>query len=122
MRFLANENIPLDAVEALRKKKHDIAWIRTDCPGSNDEDILFRAVAEERILITFDKDFGELAFRQRLPAQCGIILFRISGRTSAYATEIIITAIESRNDWSGHFSVIEEDRIRMKPLILPGEV
>ncbi|MBI5102130.1 MAG: DUF5615 family PIN-like protein [Nitrospirae bacterium] len=121
MRFLANENVPLDAVEALKKKKHDIVWVRTDCPGSNDEDILSRAIAEERILITFDKDFGELAFSQRLPAQCGIILFRIYGRTSAYTTEIISTAIESRNDWAGHFSVIEEDRIRMRPLGLAGE-
>ena len=59
MRFLANENVPLDAISALRERGHDVIWVRTDTPGSTDEDILARAGAEERVLITFDKDFGE---------------------------------------------------------------
>ncbi len=54
MRFLANENVAGDAVVALREKGHDVAWIRTDAPGSKDEDVLARAMAEQRILITFD--------------------------------------------------------------------
>ncbi len=48
MKFLANENFPLDAVEAVRKIGHDLAWIRTDAPGSKDRDILKRAVSEQR--------------------------------------------------------------------------
>jgi predicted nuclease of predicted toxin-antitoxin system len=55
-----------------------VVWIRTDAPGSSDRAILARAQAENRIIITFDKDFGELAFRFGLPATSGIILFRIS--------------------------------------------
>jgi predicted nuclease of predicted toxin-antitoxin system len=116
MKFLANENVPLDAITALREKSHDVVWIRTDDPGRRDEDILSRAVEEARILITFDKDFGELAFRLHLPAKCGIILFRIHEKTSSYIANIVTTAIESRNDWAGHFTVVEEFRIRMKPL------
>ncbi|MBF0559021.1 MAG: DUF5615 family PIN-like protein [Nitrospirae bacterium] len=116
MRFLANENIPLDAVSVLRGKGHDVTWIRTDCPGTSDEDILARAVTEKRILITCDKDFGELAFRHRLPAYCGIILFRIPERSSAYLAKIVAAAMESFSDWTGHFTVVEEHRIRMKPL------
>jgi hypothetical protein len=42
MRFLANENVPLDAVSALRETGHDVLWVRTDSPGSCDEDILSR--------------------------------------------------------------------------------
>ena len=78
MRLLANENFPGDAVTALREAGHDVAWVRTDAPGSNDQGVLARAQAEDRILVTFDKDFGELAFRTRLPATSGIILFRIT--------------------------------------------
>ena len=63
MRLLANENFPLDAVEALRAEGHDVAWIREDARGSVEEKVLERAQHEERIVITFDKDFGELAFR-----------------------------------------------------------
>ncbi len=77
MQFLANENFPLDAGDALRGVAHDVIWIRTDAPGSKDPDILKRAVAENRILLTFDKDFGDLAFQFGLPATCGIVLFRL---------------------------------------------
>jgi hypothetical protein len=49
MKFLANENVPLDGVTALREKGHDVIWIRTDEPGSCDEDILSRAVDEARV-------------------------------------------------------------------------
>lgn len=116
MRFLANENVPLDAVSALREKGNDVLWVCIDAPGSCDEDILSRAVAEERVLITFDKDFGELAFQSRLPASCGIILFRIPKRSSSYIANVVAAAIESRSEWAGHFTVVQEHRIRMRPL------
>jgi len=77
MRLLANENFPAAAVNALREKGHDVTWIRTEAPGINDKSVLARAQRESRILITFDKDFGELAFRSLLPAASGVILFRL---------------------------------------------
>ncbi len=78
MKLLANENFPRRAVEALQEEGHDVAWIWTEAPGSTDEGVLSRAEAENRILLTFDKDFGELAFRSGLSASAGVILFRIS--------------------------------------------
>jgi predicted nuclease of predicted toxin-antitoxin system len=74
MRILANENFPGDAVTALQQRGHDVVWVRTDAPGSSDVEILARAQREERIVVTFDKDF-ELAFRSSPPAFGGIILF-----------------------------------------------
>jgi predicted nuclease of predicted toxin-antitoxin system len=116
MRLLANENFPLAAVVALREKGHDVLWIRTDAPGSRDDAILALATAEQRILITFDKDFGELAFRAKLPSTSGVILFRISIRSPDAVAGITITAVESRADWAGHFAVVEDSRIRLRPL------
>ena len=116
MRFLANENFPLDAVIALRENGHDVAWVREDAQGSRDEQVLSRAQQEERILITFDKDFGELAFRSKLPARSGVILFRISIPSSEYIAQVAVQAIAMRTDWARHFSVIEDNRIRMTPL------
>jgi len=78
MRLPANENFPLDAVEALRADGHDVAWIREDSRGAPDDKILLRAQEENRVVVTFDKDFGEMAFRSKLPAQSGVILFRIN--------------------------------------------
>jgi predicted nuclease of predicted toxin-antitoxin system len=116
MRLLANENVPAIAVEALRAQGHDVFWIRTDAPASLDEEVLARAEAEQRILLTFDKDFGELAFRAGLPASCGIVLFRIPMHSPERVAQIAIAALESRTDWAGHFSVVGERRIRMTPL------
>ena len=100
MRFLANENFPAEAVYALRNKGHDVAWIRTDSPGISDRKVLDRDQpdlfeTEDRILLTFDKDFGELAFRLKLLSLSGIILFRISASSSAYIAQTALAAIES---------------------------
>jgi predicted nuclease of predicted toxin-antitoxin system len=116
MRILANENFPGDAVTALRQRGHDVVWVRTDAPGSRDVEILARAQREERIVVTFDKDFGELAFRSGLPASSGIILFRISAPSAAHVARVAVAALASRNDWAGHFAVVEDRRIRMTPL------
>jgi len=116
MRILANENFPGEAVDTLRLHGHDVAWVRTDAPGSSDQQVLKWARTDDRILITFDKDFGELAFRSRLPASSGIILFRISPPSSAHVARVATTALNSRTDWVGHFAVVEDTRIRMTPL------
>ena len=122
MQFLANENFPLDAVEALRGDGHDVVWIRSDAPGSKDPAILQRAVAENRILLTFDKDFGDLAFQFHLPASCGVILFRLQASSSGLLAETIAAAIRSRADWTGKFSVVEPGRIRIRPLPVASNI
>jgi predicted nuclease of predicted toxin-antitoxin system len=116
MQLLANENFPGDAVTALRQQGNDVAWVREDSPGISDIQVLDRAQREGRILITFDKDFGELAFHHGLPASCGIILFRISMPTPEHVTSRAVAALQQREDWAGHFSVIEDSRIRMTPM------
>lgn len=116
MRCLANENFPRAAVEALRANGSDVTWIRTEAPGSKDVDVLAMAVRENRILVTFDKDFGELAWRAKLPAASGIILFRIPMPEPGGAGKKLAARIEERDDWAGHFSVIEPQRIRMRKL------
>lgn len=116
MRLLADENFPGVAVELLRRHGHEVAWIRTDSPGVDDQSVIARAVAEQRVLVTFDKDFGYLAFRLGLPASCGIILFRVAPSSPDYIATTALAVIESRADWAGHFSVVEETRVRMTPL------
>lgn len=90
MRLLANENFPLDAVEALRANGHDVAWIREDSRGIADDKVLLRAQEENRIVVTFDKDFGELAFRSKLPAASGVILFRVTPKSSEYIAQAAV--------------------------------
>ena len=78
--------------------------------------MLSRAQIENRILLTFDKDFGELAFRTKLPADKGIVLFRITAPSGLIVAQKVVAAISLRDDWAGHFSVVEDDKVRMRLL------
>src|SRR5271154_7624507 len=101
MRFLADENFPGDAVTALRAAGHDVLWIRTDAPGITDQDVLARSLKDARVLLTFDKDFGELAWRTGLPASCGIVLFRLPMPPAAGVGTVLANRIGERTDWAG---------------------
>jgi predicted nuclease of predicted toxin-antitoxin system len=116
MKLLANENFPGGAVKALRARGHDVVWIREDSPGISDPEVLARALREDRILLTFDKDFGELAFRARRPITSGIVLFRIRKPSASYIASIVVQLIDSAGPWAGLFSVVEDTRIRRRPL------
>jgi predicted nuclease of predicted toxin-antitoxin system len=100
MRLLANENFPRVMVEALIQAGHDVVWIRADAPVV--EEVLLRSVSDQRVLITFDKDFGELTFRSGQRASSEVILFRIALHDIHHAIEVVLKTIESRYDWTGH--------------------
>jgi predicted nuclease of predicted toxin-antitoxin system len=116
VRILVNENMPASVVQALRERNHDVLAVKESMRGEEDRIILARAQAEARLVVTQDKDFGELAFRSRLPAQCGIILFRLSGNDPDVELGFMVEVIESRTDWAGHFTVATNDRIRTRPI------
>ena len=77
MRVLADENMAEQVVVRLRTAGCDVRWARETDRGEADPDLLELATREERTLITYDKDFGDLVHRNRIPAPCGVILFRI---------------------------------------------
>lgn len=116
MRFLADENFPGSAVAVLRASGHDVVWIRTFAPGSSDPEVLAQASRERRILLTFDKDFGELAKASLLPSTCGVVLLRIPPSGPGRIGKMVADLVLARDDWAGHFSVIEPGRVRMRPL------
>jgi predicted nuclease of predicted toxin-antitoxin system len=116
LRILADENIFGVTVDALKKLGHNVVWACIDLPGESDEALLRIAAADSRLVLTLDKDFGDLAFKQKLPAPHGVILLRVHGLSDEGATEVLIQAVVTRNDWSEYFSVIEPGRIRVTPL------
>jgi predicted nuclease of predicted toxin-antitoxin system len=116
MRFLADENFPAAAIRGLIASGHDVVSIRLVAPGATDREVLARALDERRVLLTFDKDFGELAAGSGLPATCGIVLFRTRAPRTPAQTRRFVELLISRADWVGHFSVIEPERVRMRPL------
>ena len=79
MNLLVNENVTGTVIDELRQRGHDVLSVKESMRSEDDAVILARAQAEQRIVVTHDKDFVELAFRAQLPATSGIILFRLSG-------------------------------------------
>jgi predicted nuclease of predicted toxin-antitoxin system len=77
VRWLADENIHGDVVAWLRSLGEDVVYAAEIAPRSSDEDVLARAAADCRTLITDDKDFGELVFRRRLLSS-GVVLLRLA--------------------------------------------
>lgn len=115
-KFLANENMPADAVRAAQAAGMDLVWVRDTMPGATDEAVLATAVAEGRVLVTFDKDFGELVFDLGRTASPGIILLRPRLRSPAFVASFTVTVLHQPISWGSHFCVAQEGRIRVVPL------
>jgi predicted nuclease of predicted toxin-antitoxin system len=72
MKLLADESVDRLIVERLRQDGHDVSYVAEMEPGIADEIVLQRANENEAILLSADKDFGEITFRQRLIPRCDI--------------------------------------------------
>ncbi|MCA9093780.1 MAG: DUF5615 family PIN-like protein [Planctomycetaceae bacterium] len=115
-RFLANENLPRDVIVAARSRGYDIEWITEIAPGASDEEVLRLGMSAQRVLVTFDKDFGELAFHHGAKATCGIILLRPRVLKVDELSRFVENVLSQAIQWEGHFSVADVDRIRVTPL------
>ena len=116
MHFLIDENISKAVVVALRERGHDVSFVKEEIRGAADKVVLSKAMAENKVLVTRDKDFGALAFTVVTGISCGIILLRFVGNKPETDKRRIVEVMESRNDWAGNFSVVTETEIRVRPL------
>jgi len=116
MRLLANENIPFASVLVLREAGHDILSITETTQGITDREVMHIAHVEKRLILTFDRDYGELVFRQRLAAPAGVLYFRflpISPRETAdYFARLVGGGIKLER----HFTTEDRDHVRQRPL------
>lgn len=115
MKFLADEGLDRQVVEMLREAGHDVVYVAELDPGISDENVLEIANDEQRKLLTADKDFGELVFRQRLFAN-GVILTRLSGLTPQSKARILVEAIEEHSEHLSPetFAVVAPGTIRIR--------
>ena len=116
MKFLADENFPRLAIELLRVAGFDVAWSGDTHAGATDREVLRLCAAEKRTLLTFDKDFGELAFKAALPATCGILLFRITPQDPVEIAPLVMSAARAQPDWAGFFGVVTRRNIRIRAI------
>jgi predicted nuclease of predicted toxin-antitoxin system len=121
LRILADENIPHAVVTALRSRGIDVVAVREAYSGATDTAVLALAASENRVLLTFDKDFGQLAKVARLPPlPAGVVLLRLPLLKPTEIGRALADLITSRDDWEGRFAVVEPGRVRMRPLKPPA--
>jgi predicted nuclease of predicted toxin-antitoxin system len=121
MRLLANENIPLGTVRRLRQADHNVLSITETSPGISDTKVLSIAHAEQRILLTFDRDYGELIYVKRLPCPAGLIYLRFTPASPEDAADRLAPFLAKVHEsLYGQFVVLDREGYRQRPLPKAG--
>jgi predicted nuclease of predicted toxin-antitoxin system len=114
MNFLADESVDRPIVERLRQEGYHVSYIVELEPGMSDDAVLQLANKEAALLLTADKDFGEMVFRQRLHMH-GVVLIRLAGVTPVRKAEIVALAVrEHLTELPRSFAVIMPGIFRVR--------
>lgn len=117
MKFLADECCDAGLIASLRSDGHDVLFAVESLRGATDENLLRRAFSEERILLTEDKDFGELVYRLRYPSH-GIILLRLDVTERDLKIPRLRQLLERQSEKvPGAFVVLEADKMRIRRFV-----
>ena len=114
MNLFADESVDRPVVERLREDSHDIVYVAELAPSITDDEVLQEANSRSAVLVTADKDFGELVFRQRV-AHSGVVLLRLVGLANTTKAEIVAEVCRSRaSELIGSFTVISPGQVRIR--------
>ncbi|MCS6977699.1 MAG: DUF5615 family PIN-like protein [Gemmatales bacterium] len=114
MNLVADENVDRSIVERLRKDGHVVDWIAELSPSVTDDEVLRQASESGSVLVTADKDFGELVYRRGL-SHHGVILIRLEGLDNAVKAEIVSQVLrDNAAELPGAFAVILPDCVRIR--------
>lgn len=117
MRFLADENVSAPSVQRLREAGLDVEAIGETSPSALDDSVLAYARENGRILITFDRDFGELVYHRGAPRPPGIIYLRIPPAAPDSAARAVLDLLRLPEVvLEGRFTVVDVDKVRQRPL------
>jgi predicted nuclease of predicted toxin-antitoxin system len=115
LKFLANENVPISSVKALKIRGFDITAIGMDNPSISDEQVMNIAIEEMRTIITYDSDYGELIFKHGYKPKAGVIFIRNQPSDPLETAKIIEKLISYENvTFEGALTVVDSNSIRQK--------
>lgn len=114
MKLLADESVDLPIIVRLRADDHEGASIAEESPGIMDDEVLNRAYGERVLLLTGDKDFGELVYRHQFP-HAGILLIRLAGQSESEKCDLVSIAVQNHGPKLPEaFSVLTADALRIR--------
>jgi predicted nuclease of predicted toxin-antitoxin system len=112
--LFADESVDWPVVERLRENSHDVAYVAELAPSITDDEVLREANARGAVLVTADKDFGELVFRQGA-IHSGVVLLRLAGLSNTTKGEIVAEVCRLRSSQLiGSFTVISPGQVRIR--------
>ncbi len=114
MRFLVDESTGKRFAAFLASAGHDVVFAGDLMPSASDEDVLAKAEGEGRILISDDKDFGELVVRLRKPST-GVILLRTLSISPKIRADAVISVVDG-SEVKGKLVIVKEGRVRVRKL------
>lgn len=115
MKIVADEGVDRQVVEQLRRENHQVIYVAELAAGIDDDEVLRLANERDAVLLTADKDFGELVFRLNRTAR-GIALIRLAGLPPEAKSAIVANAVREHGaQMYGCFSVITSRNIRIRP-------
>lgn len=118
MPLLADENVPVPSIRLLRTAGYAVEAMIELAPGTPDPEVLSHARQNGQILITFDRDFGELVYHRGNPAPAGIVYLRLSPADPEEAGRVLLNVFAlAELQLEGRFTVVDTDRIRQRPLL-----
>jgi predicted nuclease of predicted toxin-antitoxin system len=118
MNFLADEGVDLPVVQKLRSDGHEVLYVAELSPGISDEEVLATANEKDALLLTSDKDFGELVYRLRRISS-GVLLMRLAGLSPASKAELVSSVIREHEEQLRYtFTVIAPGMVRIRPRVI----
>lgn len=116
MNFVGDESLEIEVIAGLRESGHSVYAIREHSPGMPDTGVLAVSVERQEPLITNDKDFGELVYRDRLLA-VGVVLLRLPNMTPEERAErLVVWLSETEESVAGHYCVVSPRTSRVRRL------
>ncbi|MBC2699315.1 MAG: DUF5615 family PIN-like protein [ANME-2 cluster archaeon] len=113
MRFLVDECTGLAVAQWLRLQNHDVVSVYDEIRGADDKEVIKKASEQNRILITNDKDFAELVFREKKQHK-GVILLRLEDERAANKIAVLKHLLEKyEKSLPGDFIVVTETTVRI---------
>ncbi|HEY8661940.1 MAG TPA: DUF5615 family PIN-like protein [Hanamia sp.] len=115
MKLLANENFPYKSIYYLRARGYDVLSIGIDNPSIKDSEIMTIAINEERTILTFDRDYGELIFRYDYKPEKGVIYLRLEEYEPQEPGLLIESIINNKEiDLTRALTVVDKNGIRQR--------
>ena len=113
MDFVADESCAWPVIRALREAGHDVIAISEIARGATDEQVLERALSGKRVLVTEDRDFGELVYA-RGRSSAGVVFVKFSGRARGAKPAPVVEAVATLGSrLANAFAVVEPGRVRI---------